>query len=307
MARVLFAKGARGEIVKKLQARLLASGFDPRGIDGDYGKNTERAVTAFRRANALAALGEVDVATWRRLMRRRIPSVRDRCLQLTAAFEEHGFTVVQGNYDGAGLTWGIIGFTLRYGGISKLVLQAHARDPELVRRAFGRKTDELLRMMRARRAEQLAWADRISIGASKERVREPWRSAFRRFGELEEVQALQTHLADASYFQPAVRSARELGLTTELGLALAFDIHVQNGGISSSARTAIRNELAEHPLSRERELRTIIGNAVADASRPRFREDVRARKLTIAAGSGKVHGASYVLRNWGLDDVRVRA
>jgi hypothetical protein len=47
--------------------------------------------------------------------------------------------------------------------------------------------------------------------------------------------------------------------------------------------------------------RQFIANAVADASKTR-KEDVRARKLTIAAGTGKVHGEVFVLANWGLDD-----
>jgi hypothetical protein len=91
------------------------------------------------------------------------------------------------------------------------------------------------------------------------------------------------------------------GRLAELGLALCFDIHVQNGSIKPSARDRIRNEVAAQPIHKERELRAIVANAVADASRPQFREDVRSRKLTLATGAGQVHGATYVLRNWGLD------
>lgn len=40
-----------------------------------------------------------------------IPAALDRSLQVTAAFEGHGFGMLQGNWDGAWLTWGIIGFT----------------------------------------------------------------------------------------------------------------------------------------------------------------------------------------------------
>lgn len=52
----------------------------------------------------------------------------------------------------------------------------------------------------------------------------------------------------------------------------------------------------------ERDLREIVANAVADKAKPEFRADVRSRKLTIAVGSGKVHGGTFVLRNWGLDE-----
>ena len=303
MARVLFARGARGELVKRAQRRLRAGGFDPQGIDGDYGGTTRKAVRAFQRANRLPVTGEVDVAGWRKLVGPPIPSVRDRSLQLTAAFEGHDFTLAQGNFDGAGITWGIIGFTLKHGELSKLVLDIHGSRPALVRRAFGDRTGELVAVLRSSKAKQLAFADSISLGASKVRLAEPWRSGFRRFGELEPVQALQLKVADRDYFRPALRTARALRLKTELGIALAFDIHVQNGGVSAAARERIKRQLAAHPIERELELRVIIANAVANQSRPQFREDVRARKLAIATGAGTVHGGLFVLRNWGLADV----
>jgi len=86
-----------------------------------------------------------------------------------------------------------------------------------------------------------------------------------------------------------------------LGRALAFDIHVQNGGIKTSARKEIKMALEEAPITTEQELRVIIANAVADASK-QSKEDVRSRKLTIASGTGKVHEENFVLGNWGLDE-----
>jgi hypothetical protein len=302
MTKILLAKGAKGEIVRKVQRRLQGLGFDPQGIDGDYGNNTHGAVSGFQQDAGLAPTGEVDVATWERLMGDPPPSVKDRSLQLTAAFEGHDFTLAQGNFDGAGITWGVIGFTLKHGELSKIILELHQRDPELVRQAFGMKTDELITVMKSSKAKQMAFADGISLGSKKVKLAEPWRSAFERFGEIAEVQALQLELADRDYFRPALQTAQEFDLKTELGLALMFDIHVQNGGVKPSARQEIARDLAEHTVTSEHELRVIIANAVADKARAEFREDVRARKLTIATGSGKVHGAIFLLRKWGLDE-----
>jgi hypothetical protein len=58
------------------------------------------------------------------------------------------------------------------------------------------------------------------------------------------------------------------------------------------------------PPADERALRVIIANAVADNAKSDFREDVRKRKLAIATGQGMVHGANYVLENWGLIDLQ---
>lgn len=285
--------------------QLSAKGFDPKGIDGSYGKDTRKAVRAFQRQSGLQVSGEVTVPTWCKLVHRPVPPVRDRALQLTAAFEGHDYTLAQGNFDGAGITWGIIGFTLKHGELTRIVLELQARHPALVRQAFGAKTDELLAVLRAPRAQQMAFANSISVGPKKVRLAEPWRSAFRHFGELPEVQAKQLQRAVRDYFRPAKQTARALGLKTELGVALAFDIHVQNGGVSSTARAAIKRHLAEHPIEREQERRIIVANAVVSQSLPRFRQDVRSRKLTIATGAGTVHGELFVLRNWGLADVAV--
>jgi putative peptidoglycan binding protein len=303
MARVLFAQGVRGEIVRRIQRHLTARGFDPKGLDGGYGDNTRKAVRAFQRENGLQPTGAVSVPTWRKLMGGPIPPVRDRVLQLIAAFEGHDFTLAQGNFDGAGITWGIIGFTLKHGELGRIVLRIEDRHSALVKQAFGADTDQLLGILRGPKTRQMAFANAISLGPNKVRLAEPWRSGFRRFGELPAVQALQLELADRDYFRPSKQSARSLQLKTELGLALAFDIQVQNGGVSNAARKQIKNQLAQHPIEREQERRVIVADAVAKASLPQFREDVRSRKLAIATGAGTVHGELFVLRNWGLADV----
>jgi hypothetical protein len=172
-----------------------------------------------------------------------------------------------------------------------------------VKKAFGAKAQELLEIMRAPKAKQMAFANSISLGASKARLAEPWRTAFRKFGELEQVQKVQLEHANNDYFQPARRTARTLRLRTELGLALAFDIHVQNGGVKPEARAEIKRHIAQHPMEREQDLRVAVAHAVANQSRPQFRQDVLSRKLTIATGSGNVHGGSFVLRNWGLAEL----
>src|SRR5262249_19588541 len=123
--------------------------------------------------------------------------------------------------------------------------------------------------------------------------------AFRTLGKSVEVQKIQQRVADADYFQPALETAKKFGLTSELGMALCFDIHVQNGGINKRAQSL----LGESRPSNELTLRTAIAEAVAKCARPEYRDDVRARKLAIANGRGRVHGAEFVLENWGLQDL----
>ena len=106
--------------------------------------------------------------------------------------------------------------------------------------------------------------------------------------------------AHEAYFVPAAATANELHLRTELGMALAFDCHVQNG----ASRVQAVAELA--PLAGsipEADMRMRLAHRVADLSRPDFREDVRGRKLALAAGGALFRGRRYQLENWGLAEL----
>jgi hypothetical protein len=102
MPKILLARGARGELVRKVQAGLTARGFATHGADGSYGGNTEAAVTAYQQAEALDATGKVDAATWTKLLGMPVPTTQERALQLTATFEGHGFTLAQGQLGRSG-------------------------------------------------------------------------------------------------------------------------------------------------------------------------------------------------------------
>lgn len=302
MTRLLFGPGARGESIRILQQKLVDAGFDTNGVDASYGHGTVTAVQAFQQKRGLPLTGNVDDVTWSTLTGNApIPSLRERCLGLTSTFEGHGYTLAEGNFDGAGVTWGIIGFTLKGGELTNIVNAAYASDPTLVRNCFGDCTDTLLKILAEPQDQQLAWASSVSSGASKSTLADPYKSGFRQLGESALGQQLQQKRVDADYFQPALATAKAYGLTTELGLALAFDIHVQNGGINHTVGASVRAQMK--PGMSEKDLRVLIANGIADHALAAWREDVRTRKLTVATGEGTVHGVHYVLKNWGLDEV----
>jgi len=302
MSRPLFARGSRGWLVGRIQSALSLERLYTAPIDDDYGGLTERAVTAFQQAQNASPTGRVDDLTWTALLNEPIPSLFHRCLQLTSYFEGHGFTRAAGNWDGAGLTWGIIGFTLKFGKVQEIILEAAQRDPIAVRAALVGLNNELLRILQAPLAEQMAWADSISISPKKHTICEPWHSAFARLGELDVVRDIQLRRAHEDYFVPALATARRNGLASEQGMALCFDIHVQNGGIDRDDATAIAADLPALPAGDEKALRVLIANSVANNARPAFREDTRSRKLAIASGSGTFRGARFSLDSWGLGD-----
>jgi peptidoglycan hydrolase-like protein with peptidoglycan-binding domain len=58
----------RGDDVKAVQTALKAAGYDPKGIDGVYGENTESAVKAFQKAKKIEVDGIVGKITWGKLI-----------------------------------------------------------------------------------------------------------------------------------------------------------------------------------------------------------------------------------------------
>ncbi len=301
MARTLFARGARGVHVQRAQQRLQELRMPLDSADGNFGGNTESAVKQFQLLNALPVTGLVDFDLWPRLTGDAAPTIEERALQLTAAIEGHGYTLAVGNFDGAGLTWGIIGFTVMAGQVQGILDAVATEHPGMIRATFVDLTADLERLRKMTVAKQTAFLDSISVPPGKHRLVDPWRIAFDRLGAMREVQEIQRRFAFQRYMEPAKQTFRKLGLTSELGLALCFDIHVQNGSIKSSAMAAINAARART----EPALRVAIANAVADQSREKFREDVRRRKLAIATGRGVVHGMALDLANWGLADVPV--
>jgi cell wall-associated NlpC family hydrolase len=59
-------RGSKGEYVTLLQTMLVNRGYDigKTGVDGDFGKATEKAVIAFQKASGLQADGIVGKKTW---------------------------------------------------------------------------------------------------------------------------------------------------------------------------------------------------------------------------------------------------
>ena len=59
-------RGSKGDYVALLQTMLVNKGYDvgKSGIDGDFGKDTEKAVKAFQKANQLQQDGIVGAKTW---------------------------------------------------------------------------------------------------------------------------------------------------------------------------------------------------------------------------------------------------
>jgi peptidoglycan hydrolase-like protein with peptidoglycan-binding domain len=307
MTRVFFAyeppfRAPRGGPIIDLQIGLAEAGNFPLSIDGVFANQTASALKLWQAKAGLQATGIADDVSWLGVTHTSMPSLFRRCLALTAAFEGQGYTLAIGNFDGAGLTWGIVGFTLVTGDLAKVLKIINARAPQIMTTAFGAQLPELMNILDAKKADKVAWADKISTGPKKAGLRTDWRDAFEELGNQPVARAVQDEVAHDDYWRIAARDLATYGKMTELDAAIFFDTAVQSGGVDDAKGQAITAELdALGPDAGHRERLLAIANGVTADVNPKYADDVRSRRIAIASGSGSVHGAEYKTSGWALD------
>ncbi len=302
---------AQGPEVSRMQTRLRDLGLYAGPIDGDFGGGTLAAVKAFQKSQGLVPDGQVGPKTWAALFAGAAIAPPEivarpleyRCLALTGSFETatappECFAGLSGDFDGQGMSFGVLQWNLGQGSLQPLLSEMNRTQPALARRIFDTHYPEFRALLGAERDDQLAWARSIQVPRTF-KLMEPWRGMFKTLGRTAEFQNVQLKYAQR-LFQEARAMCQTFGVWSERAVALMFDIKVQNGSINLLVQAQIQRDLAalapsltgdDLEVARLR----IIANRRAEASKPQWVEDVRERKLTIANGAGSVHGRRYDL------------
>lgn len=283
----ILSVGARGYLVRELQRKIDVK------VDGDYGANTTRALKVAQGANSLPVTGVCDDISWVRIVGRSAPDLFERCLNLTSCFEGHGYTHAAGNWDGAGLTWGIIGFTIKSGSLFSVLAKCR---PETLEKHLGKALHaDVIEISKRLQSARIAWGDSLSDPRDKRKIKADVFQRFQSLGNDPECQAAQREVAKESYWLPACRALKALPDLThsERGYALAFDRHVQQGRLLPAALDAARTAAPDG-------IQAML-DALADGQAVgRWAADIRSRTTTIAKGSGVVHGRRYELASFGI-------
>jgi peptidoglycan hydrolase-like protein with peptidoglycan-binding domain len=305
--------GAHGEPVTRLQRALAERGYYRGPLDGDFGGGTQAALRAFQAAEGLGADGVAGSRTWQALLREPVPEppirsapLAQRCLTLTGSFETGKgppdcFADVVGDFDGQGISFGVLQWNFGQGSLQRLLRDVEAHDGAALPAAFGEHWDELRELLEGDengdRESLMAWTR--SIQDRRFRLHEPWGGMFRALGRSDAGQAAEVRQADARFERAGVMRQR-YGLWSERAQALMFEITVQNGSIPPPVQAQILSDFdALPPALPAEELEVsrmrIVANRRAEAANARWVEDVRARKLCCANGAGRVHGQDYDL------------
>lgn len=309
----IYQLGSKGEEVTKIQEELKSLGFYKGPIDGDFGGGTEAAVRAFQKSKGLDIDGKVGPNTWKVLFGSEIPKpsfhnkgLDHRCLALTGTFETGSappdcFCGLSGDFDGQGISFGVLQWNFGQGSLQPLLRDMIQRHTQTVKDLFESYFDiivEALDSDKTPKEELITFARAIQHPVTH-KVFEPWKGMARELGRTEEFQQIEVKHAN-KLFNSAKKMCQQYGLWSERGVALMFDILVQNGSISNLVKTVILNEFSIMPQDlpqEELEVRkmVIIANRRAEAANPRWIDDVRSRKLCIAKGEGIVHGIPFNL------------
>lgn len=312
-----YRRGAKGNEVKQIQARLRELGFYAGPVDGDFGGGTESAVKSFQKRQRLTIDGTVGPKTWPRLFpKQEIPApgihakpVAFKCLALTGSFETNApvpecFAGLSGDFDGQGISMGVCQWNIGQGSLQPLLKKMDAQHREVVKDILHEQYPIFAAWLKEEREAQLDWIR--GLQDPHHHLAEPWRGYFKALGRTEAFQHIQTDAADR-LFKKGLTLGKQYALTSDRAAALMFDILVQNGSIGSIVEAQIRADFAglDPALSEDRlevARMTIIADRRAEAANAEWIEDVRRRKLTIATGEGTVHGRYYNLaEQYGLD------
>jgi hypothetical protein len=120
--------------------------------------------------------------------------------------------------DNFGLCFGLALFAQSNGQLGAVLRLMSRRDPAAFRQAFGPEFEELLAVTSAPKA-----TDRLKSVGGEPLWSDRWMERFRGAAGIPAFQAAQNEYAIEGQFRPMLRAITELGLTTDRGLAMAYD------------------------------------------------------------------------------------
>jgi hypothetical protein len=245
----------------------------------------------------------------------------DTALRITGGFEGSGYNEVAGNFDGQGLSVGVLQWN--YG---QETLQAEILLPFI--EAYG--IEALDYFFPAEISSSAYMKGNVAVSFARAnmltgiKVKSPWQLAWKTF--LMDPWVLRIQKEAAKKFSRKAENYMALwGLHSIRAFCWFFDVVVQNGSMKSVVPghepscldVGLAIEYCEHnkeqwrglELDREQKLLLVLSHKRALLSNYKWRQDVMDRKGTIAVGHGYVHGRLWkfrILASVPVDDGLVR-
>ena len=231
-------------------------------------------------------------------------TIFDTCVKITSSFEGTDWGTVSGNFDGQGISLGLLQWNLGTGSLQdNILLHINPMSYE-----FPVPITPLLRMTPK---ESLIWC-KDNILDLNNKVKPEWREAFKAFLTNETIINIQKRAID-KYFHRAKELCGKMGFNQDNKRVMAwcFDLAVQSWSLqieppkpnkeqTESIITMYdqQNAVAWHGINftNEQQILIIASHLRALKCKPEWRRDFFIRKSVIAVGRGTVHGKKYDFR-----------
>jgi len=234
-----------------------------------------------------------------------------KAVQITSTLEtgkRGGFYGLSGNFDGYGVSFGLVNWNIGTGSLQPLLRDFAASEPARWQAVFGPDASSFAALMTPRGTQAVKDQLRFAIqqmntwsivkGKTKWSVKEPWVTYFKRLSEEPAFQRVQVRyvrklLDRARYF------CEYFGLKSEMSFAFMFDAVSSHGPwwLEKKWKNGVqkRRELLRARLGileakygkggvPEKELLLAIADVLAETSSERWRDKVRRRKRWFVTG-----------------------
>lgn len=258
-----------------------------------------------------------------------------KAVKITSTFETGragGFGGLTGNFDGQGLSFGLMNFTIKAGSLIPLLKDFISNHSARYSGIFGNEALRFKEIVFATRADnknpkiqvrdiarQMQFVNsQMNTFPSKHKhnkIIEPWKTYFGLLEKDTEFQRIQVKAVQRA-LQSAQKWYRCFGFKTERGFAFMFDLVSSHGAAWLNAKkfnkkrilllqkmlAAKQVQLGRKNLT-ELEKMEVIANMIADVSLPEWQHAARIRKLWFVRGAGKLHGSYYdIKKTFGITD-----
>ena len=196
-------------------------------------------------------------------------------LPIVASFEGTGYDGVTGNFDGCGITFGVIGFNIKQGSGISLLENLFKKAPLDAYQLVGESGWHPNWTSK----NWLNWANIVTVEGSSY-VKPMVADKIRILIGSEQGRKTQDSQAWEVYGQRAWYFCEQFGFTTYRQLLFALDTTVQQGGFRRKALDV---------WQKTKSLKN-VGQYMASLALPQWKSDVLQRRMLIATGAGIVHG-----------------
>jgi phage minor structural protein len=206
-----------------------------------------------------------------------------------------------GNFDGAGMSWGIIQYNWKSQTVQPIFKDLINNYPTVVRGAITNQADyDYFKnvVFNQTVTQQIAFGNSITDTTNKNKVKEPWNTYFYNLGLTKESQDRQME-GTSWYLSEGKKYFNQLGLWSRRGYALCVDIAVQAGSMNpikngvvvdvvGQCLTAFQSIVTTGKTAGQIEVEklVIIANKRSDQIDSSWQASFRERKLSIANGGG---------------------